>query len=178
MVFSASVRCARFAVALTAALALTACAKNAAEEAGADLAGGAGGSGRGGISRSGVASPGSPQDFATNVGDRVFFETDSTDLTSTGQATLDRQAEWLNRYGRYSFTVEGHADERGTREYNFALGARRAEVTKNYLISRGVTASRIRTVSFGKERPVAVCDDISCWSQNRRAVTLLAGGNS
>ncbi|MGJ0391416.1 MAG: peptidoglycan-associated lipoprotein Pal [Methylocystis sp.] len=177
MVFSASV-CARFAVALTAALALTACAKNAAEEAGADLAGGAGGSGRGGISRSGVASPGSPQDFATNVGDRVFFETDSTDLTSTGQATLDRQAEWLNRYGRYSFTVEGHADERGTREYNFALGARRAEVTKNYLISRGVTASRIRTVSFGKERPVAVCDDISCWSQNRRAVTLLAGGNS
>ncbi|HEY8162690.1 MAG TPA: peptidoglycan-associated lipoprotein Pal [Methylocystis sp.] len=178
MVFSASVRCARFAVALTAALALTACAKNAAEEAGADLAGGAGGGGRGGISRSGVASPGSPQDFATNVGDRVFFETDSTDLTSTGQATLDRQAEWLNRYGRYSFTVEGHADERGTREYNFALGARRAEVTKNYLISRGVTASRIRTVSFGKERPVAVCDDISCWSQNRRAVTLLAGGNS
>ncbi len=176
MVISASVRCARVAVALTAALALTACAKNAAEEAGADLAGGAGG--RGGVSRSGVASPGSPQDFATNVGDRVFFETDSTELTSTAQGTLDRQADWLNRYGRYSFTVEGHADERGTREYNFALGARRAEVAKNYLISRGVAAARIRTVSFGKERPVAVCDDISCWSQNRRAVTLLAGGNS
>ena len=113
-----------------------------------------------------------------NVGDRVFFETDSTDLTSTAQAVLDKQAAWLQNYARYSFTVEGHADERGTREYNFALGARRAEVTKNYLISRGVAASRIRTVSFGKERPVAVCDDISCWSQNRRAVTVLSGGNS
>ncbi len=122
--------------------------------------------------------PGSAKDFATNVGDRVFFETNSTDLTTAAQATLDRQAEWLNRYGHYSFAIEGHADERGTREYNFALGARRAEVTKNYLVSRGVAASRIRTVSFGKERPVAVCDDISCWSQNRRAVTLLAGGNS
>ncbi len=113
-----------------------------------------------------------------NVGDRIFFETDSTDLTSTAQATLDKQAEWLNRYSRYSFTMEGHADERGTREYNFALGARRAEVAKNYLIARGVPGSRIRTVSYGKERPVAVCDDISCWSQNRRAVTVLSGGNS
>lgn len=179
MLFSASARCARLAVALTAALAMSACAKNAADEAAeGGLAGGAGGYGRGGVQRSGVAAPGSQQDFATNVGDRIFFETDSTDLTSTAQATLDKQAEWLNRYGRYSFTVEGHADERGTREYNFALGARRAEVAKNYLISRGVAASRIRTVSFGKERPVAVCDDISCWSQNRRAVTLLAGGNS
>jgi peptidoglycan-associated lipoprotein len=178
MLISASARCAKFAVAVTAALAVAACAKNTADEAG-DLVGGAGGpGGRGGVSRGGVAAPGSAQDFATNVGDRVFFETDSTDLTAAAQATLDKQAEWLNRYGRYSFTVEGHADERGTREYNFALGARRAEVTKNYLVSRGVSASRIRTVSLGKERPVAVCDDISCWSQNRRAVTLLAGGNS
>lgn len=175
MIVSAGARCAKFALAMTAALAMAACAKNAADEAGADLAGGAGGRG---IARGGVARPGSPQDFATNVGDRVFFETDSTELTATAQSTLDRQAEWLNRYGRYSFTVEGHADERGTRDYNFALGARRAEVAKNYLISRGVAASRIRTVSYGKERPVAVCDDISCWSQNRRAVTLLAGGNS
>jgi peptidoglycan-associated lipoprotein len=120
----------------------------------------------------------SQQDFVVNVGDRIFFETDSTDLTPTAQATLDKQAEWLNRYGRYSFTMEGHADERGTREYNFALGARRAEVAKNYLISRGVPGGRIRTVSYGKERPVAVCDDISCWSQNRRVVTVLSGGNS
>ncbi|WP_457796550.1 peptidoglycan-associated lipoprotein Pal [Methylocystis sp. S23] len=180
MLLPASARRAKFAVALTAALAMAACAKNTADEAGADFAGGVGGpGGRGGVARNGLpATPGSAQDFAQNVGDRVFFETDSTELTSTGQATLDRQAEWLNRYGRYSFTVEGHADERGTREYNFALGARRAEVAKSYLISRGVAASRIRTVSYGKERPVAVCDDISCWSQNRRAVTLLAGGNS
>ncbi len=173
MLFSQSARCAKFAVALTAALALAACAKNADEAAG-DLAGGRYGAG----GRGGVASPGSSQDFVVNVGDRIFFETDSTELTLTAQATLDKQAEWLNRYSRYSFTMEGHADERGTREYNFALGARRAEVAKNYLVSRGVSASRIRTTSYGKERPVAVCDDISCWSQNRRVVTVLSGGNS
>ena len=115
---------AKLVVALTAALALSACAKTTADEAAGDLAGGGYARGRG------VASPGSQQDFVVNVGDRIFFETDSTDLTPTAQATLDKQAEWLNRYGRYSFTMEGHADERGTREYNFALGARRAEVAK------------------------------------------------
>jgi peptidoglycan-associated lipoprotein len=177
-----SARCAAFALALGAAFALTACAKDP-DEAANDLAGGVGGGGRGaggrgGVARGGVGAPGSPQDFASNVGDRIFFETDSTELTAAAQATLDKQAEWLNRYSRYSFTIEGHADERGTREYNFALGAQRADAAKNYLISHGVAASRIRTVSFGKERPVAVCDDISCWSQNRRAVTLLPGGNS
>ncbi|HYA80336.1 MAG TPA: peptidoglycan-associated lipoprotein Pal [Methylocystis sp.] len=156
--------------ALSLALAISACAKNAADEAGDPNRFGAG------YGRNGA--PGSAQDFVVNVGDRVFFESDSTDLTSTAQATLDKQAEWLNRYSRYSFTIEGHADERGTREYNFALGARRADAAKSYLISRGVAAGRIRTVSYGKERPVAVCDDISCWSQNRRAVTVLAGGNS
>lgn len=172
MRFIPATRAIRLAAALTAALAITACAKNPAEdENGGSLAGG----GRAGA---GYAAPGSQQDFVVNVGDRVFFETDSSDLTPTAQATLDKQADWLQRYSRYSFTIEGHADERGTREYNFALGARRAEVTKNYLASRGVSASRIRTISYGKERPVAVCDDISCWSQNRRAVTVLAGGNS
>jgi peptidoglycan-associated lipoprotein len=125
-----------------------------------------------------VATPGSPQDFVVNVGDRVFFETDSTELTSTGQQTLDKQASWLQQYPRYSFTIEGHADERGTREYNFALGARRAEAAKSYLAARGIPASRLRTISYGKERPVAVCNDISCWSQNRRAVTVLGGANS
>ena len=124
----------------------------------------------------GAAVPGSQQDFVVNVGDRVFFETDSTDLTSQAQATLDKQSRWLAQYARYTVTVEGHADERGTREYNFALGAKRAEVTKSYLAARGIPASRIRTISFGKERPVAVCNDISCWSQNLRAVTLLGGG--
>ena len=109
-----------------------------------------------------------------NVGDRVFFETDSSELTTQSRATLDKQAQWLNTYSQYSqFTVEGHADERGTREYNIALGARRAQAVRNYLVSRGIAANRIRTISYGKERPVAVCDDISCWSQNRRAVTVL-----
>lgn len=119
------------------------------------------------------ASPGSQQDFTVNVGDRVFFETDSSSLTTTAQQTLDRQAQWLVRYTNYPITVEGHADERGTREYNLALGARRAAATRDYLVSRGVPRNRIRTISFGKERPVAVCNDISCWSQNRRAITLL-----
>jgi peptidoglycan-associated lipoprotein len=160
----------RVAVALTAALSIAACAKNAEDENAAALAAGAG--------RGGYAAPGSPQDFVVNVGDRVYFETDSSELTTTAQATLDKQADWLQRYGRYSFTIEGHADERGTREYNFALGARRAEVAKNYLVSRGLSAARLRTISYGKERPVAVCDDISCWSQNRRAVTVLGVGNS
>jgi len=143
---------------------MAACAKNA-EDPGA-------------LSGYGAATPGSPQDFAVNVGDRVFFESDSTELNSTAQATLDKQARWLQQYGRYTFIIEGHADERGTREYNFALGARRAEATKEYLIARGISASRMRTISYGKERPVAVCNDISCWSQNRRAVTVLGGGQS
>jgi peptidoglycan-associated lipoprotein len=143
-------------------LALGACAHNTAE----DLSGAAYGAG---------AGPGSLQEFTGSIGDRVFFETDSTELTSAGQATLDKQAAWLNQYPRYTFTIEGHADERGTREYNFALGARRAESTKNYLIAKGVAPARMKTISFGKERPVAVCNDISCWSQNRRAVTVLAG---
>jgi peptidoglycan-associated lipoprotein len=123
----------------------------------------------------GAAGPGSIQEFNQTVGDRVFFDTDQTDLSSTAQATLDKQATWLNQYNRYSFTIEGHADERGTREYNFALGARRAQAVHDYLAAKGVAASRMKTISYGKERPVATCDDISCWSQNRRAVTVLNG---
>ena len=167
----------KFALAVAAALALGACAKNPADLHGLDGRGGAhGGAGVG--AQAGAATPGSPQDFVVNIGDRVFFDSDSTELNGTAQATLDKQARWLNQYGSYAFTIEGHADERGTREYNFALGARRAESAKNYLIARGVAASRIKTISYGKERPVAVCDDISCWSQNRRAVTVLKGGQS
>ena len=157
---------------LAAGLAVTACAKNSTDDA--SLAAGGLGSGVGG----GAGSPGSIQDFAVNVGDRVFFESDQTDLSQTAQTTLDKQARWLSQYGRYAFTVEGHADERGTREYNFALGARRAESVKSYLIAKGISGSRIKTISYGKERPVAVCNDISCWSQNRRAVTVLNGGQS
>ncbi|MBK8009259.1 MAG: peptidoglycan-associated lipoprotein Pal [Rhizobiales bacterium] len=120
-----------------------------------------------------AAPPGSVQDFVVNVGDRVFFESDQSDLTPQARATLDKQVQWLQQYGQYSFTVEGHADERGTREYNIALGARRAQTVRDYLASRGIPAQRMRTISYGKERPVAVCNDISCWSQNRRAVTVL-----
>ena len=120
-----------------------------------------------------AAVPGSQQDFIVNVGDRVFFETDSSELTEQARATLDKQAQWLSNYNRYAFTIEGHADERGTREYNIALGARRAQTVREYLASRGIAGQRMRTISYGKERPVAVCNDISCWSQNRRAVTVL-----
>ncbi|MGP9810064.1 peptidoglycan-associated lipoprotein Pal [Rhodopseudomonas sp. NSM] len=123
-----------------------------------------------------AATPGSQQDFVVNVGDRVFFESDQTELSPQAVATLDKQAQWLQSYNRYSFTIEGHADERGTREYNIALGARRAQSVRNYLASRGIDPSRMRTISYGKERPVAVCNDISCWSQNRRAVTVLNAG--
>ena len=121
------------------------------------------------------ATPGSQQDITVIVGDRIFFDTDSTSIRADAQATLDRQAQWLQKYPNYAITVEGHADERGTREYNLALGARRAAATRDYLSSRGIPAQRIKTISHGKEKPVAVCDDISCWSQNRRAVTVLGG---
>jgi peptidoglycan-associated lipoprotein len=154
------------AAALVLGLALSGCAKNNADNLGA----GAGGGGYGA-----AFGPGSVQDFNQTVGDRVFFTTDQTDLSPTAQATLDKQAAWLNQYNKYSFTIEGHADERGTREYNFALGSQRAQAVRDYLAAKGISASRMRTISYGKERPVAVCDDISCWSQNRRAVTVLNG---
>ena len=125
-----------------------------------------------------AATPGSQQDFVVNVGDRVFFDSDQTDLSPQAVATLDKQIQWLQTYPRYQFTIEGHADERGTREYNIALGARRAQSVKAYMTAHGIDPSRMRTISYGKERPVAVCNDISCWSQNRRAVTTLSGAGS
>jgi peptidoglycan-associated lipoprotein len=154
-----NVGAAKLAVLLIGVLALGGCAKNPADDAA--------------LANASTAAPGSQQDFVVNVGDRVFFETDSTELTARSLATLDKQAQWLRTYPQYAFTIEGHADERGTREYNIALGARRAQAVRDYLTSRGVQAHRMRTISYGKERPVAVCDDISCWSQNRRAVTVL-----
>jgi peptidoglycan-associated lipoprotein len=124
---------------------------------------------------SGNVTPGTAEDFSVNVGDRVFFTVDSTSLTSTARVTLERQAAWLKLYPDVRITVEGHADERGTREYNLALSARRAETTRSYLASLGVDMSRLRTISYGKERPVATCDAEQCWNQNRRAVTLVGG---
>ena len=133
------------------------------------VGGGAGGSGSGA-----PATPGSQEDLTQNVGDRVFFDTDSSTLTSEGQATLAKQTEWLKQYGNVNVTVEGHADERGTREYNIALGERRAAVTKRFLISQGVAANRVSTISYGKERPAVVGSDESAWSQNRRAVSVVS----
>ncbi len=152
-------RGARLVAALAAALSIAACANLGGQN--------------GQSNASAQATPGSQQDFLVNVGDRVFFDTDSTALSAQARATLDKQAQWLTNYSQYTFTIEGHADERGTREYNLALGARRAQTVRDYLVSRGIAANRMHTISYGKERPVAVCDDISCWSQNRRAVTVL-----
>lgn len=121
----------------------------------------------------GPITPGTQRDFSVNVGDLVYFSSDSSDLTPEAQTTLQKQAQWLRQYPQFTITIEGHADERGTREYNIALGARRATTVRNFLAQNGVQANRVRTISYGKERPVAVCNDISCWSQNRRAQTVL-----
>ena len=126
------------------------------------------------------AAPGTQAHFAQQMAgrDTIYFDTDMFNIDAEDQAALAQQAAYLRQYPNIRATVEGHADERGTREYNLALGARRAAATRDFLVSRGVKASRLRTISYGKERPVAVCDDISCWSQNRRAVTVLNGAGS
>jgi peptidoglycan-associated lipoprotein len=158
-----------FVIALVCGIALASCAKkNNNLNNNNDL----------GLNGNNASTPGSQQDFTVNVGDRIFFDTDSTSIRADAQQTLAKQAQWLNQYSSYRIMIEGHADERGTREYNLALGARRAESTRDFLISQGVDGSRMKTISYGKEQPVAVCDDISCWSQNRRAVTALKGGQN
>ena len=126
----------------------------------------------------GAAPAGSTQEFQASIGDRVFFGNDSAQLSAKARDVLDGQARWLRRYASYPITLEGHADERGTREYNLALGARRAAAARDYLVSQGISRTRIRTISFGKERPVAVCREASCFNQNRRAVTLLSAPGS
>lgn len=148
----------RVATVLIVAFTLAACAQNKTPP----TAGGVG-----------AAAPGSAQDFVVNVGDRVFFATNTTTLSAQARNTLSKQVMWLRQYPQYTVTIEGNADERGTRDYNLALGARRAQNTRDYIVSQGINASRLRTISYGKERPVAVCDNESCWSQNRRAVTVL-----
>lgn len=153
---------ARMAMVALLALSAAACANKELQPDAANLANGRG-----------PAVPGSQRDFAQNVGDIVYFSTDSTDLTPEAQQTLANQARWLQQYSQYTITIEGHADERGTREYNIALGAKRATTVRDFLARNGVNGQRVRTISFGKERPVAVCNDISCWSQNRRAQTVL-----
>ena len=166
-------------VSLFAALLLvTACATNDPSTSGA-------GAGDGGLDRSatGAVDPndrfpggepaGSSQEFVVEVGDRVFFDTDQSTLTAEARSTLDNQAAWLQQYSQYTILIEGHADERGTREYNLALGERRANAARNYLITQGVAANRIQTISFGKERPEVVGSNPGAWAQNRRSVTVL-----
>ena len=173
---------------LTAALGTTACTRPD-RFGGAGAAGGAGGAGGSGIPQGVVALPGagvpgvgtgglgdptSPEYFQQAVGDRVLFAVDQSTLSPAATAVLDGQSQWLLSNADYLAVIEGHADEQGTREYNVALGARRANAVREYLVSRGVPASRLQTVSYGKERPLAVCSEESCYAQNRRAVTVIS----
>jgi len=122
--------------------------------------------------------PGSAQDFKVNVGDTVHFALNQYNIEENDKGTLSKQAAWLTRYPSVRLTVEGHADERGTREYNLALGARRANAVKEFLVAQGVAAGRLETVSYGKERPICTESGEDCWSQNRRGVSVITGGAS
>lgn len=123
-----------------------------------------------------ASDPSSPAFFNQTIGDRVFFEVDQSVLTAEGRALLSEQANWLATNADFTAIIEGHADEQGTREYNLALGARRASAVQDFLVSRGVAPGRLRTVTFGKERPVSLCSDETCYSQNRRSVTVISAG--
>jgi peptidoglycan-associated lipoprotein len=161
-------------LALTAALSLSACTK----KPGASLtdAASSGLLSDGANGANGGQIPGSQADLAANAGDKVYFEQDQSTLTAEGRNTLLQQAAWLGKYPDVTIQIEGHADERGTREYNISLSARRATTVRNFLISQGLAAPRIATIAYGKERPAATCDAEECWSQNRRAVTVVTGG--
>ncbi|MBT3142683.1 peptidoglycan-associated lipoprotein Pal [Phaeobacter gallaeciensis] len=130
----------------------------------------------------GTTSPGligdqtSPSYFQQAIGDRVLFTVDQSTINSEAQSILQAQANWLLANTDYNATIEGHADEQGTREYNLALGARRANAAREFLISKGIAGSRLKTVSYGKERPIEICSEESCYAKNRRAVTVLLGG--
>ncbi len=161
---------------LTAALAIAGCT-NPDRFGGDKSALGAGANGlNGGIVPGSASDPTSPAYFQATVGDRVLFAVDQSTLTPEGRAVLDGQAGWLMSNTAYTAIIEGHADEQGTREYNIALGARRATAVQDYIISRGVSGGRLKTISYGKERPIEVCSEESCYSRNRRAVTVLAAG--
>ncbi len=148
--------------------------------------GGGGTDGFGGFNDGGIQSgmlgdpndPNSVAHFQQRIGDRVFFTTDSSSLSEDGRATLNAQARWLSANPQFAILIEGHADERGTREYNVSLGERRANTVMQYLIAQGISAGRMRTVSYGKERPVEACPEQRCWDINRRAVTVVSGGRT
>ncbi len=156
-----------------AALLITACSSTT-DQGGSVSGSGKGTSGNSGINRADV-TPGTQDDLVLNVGDRIFFDYDRYDLKAEARSTLERQASWLKKFRNLNVVIEGHADERGTREYNLALGERRANSVKDYLVSLGVPSSRLSTISYGKERPAILGSDESSWSQNRRSVTTIKG---
>ena len=162
----------KIVMAISAALLLAACSTKPADTGGG-TSGGSTGSTTTTSTVPAAAQPGSVQDFVTNIGDRVFFGTDRYDLSAEAQTELQKQATWLKTYPQYRFVIEGHCDERGTREYNLALGERRATAVKNYLVALGIDTNRMQTISYGKERPAVLGDDESAWAQNRRGVIVL-----
>ncbi|WP_273687247.1 peptidoglycan-associated lipoprotein Pal [Ketogulonicigenium vulgare] len=164
---------------LVSAVALSACSRPDRSATGdSNSPYGAGGYGQGvGAGGAGSASdPTSQAYFNQTIGDRILFAVDQSSVSPEASQILNGQAQWLQTNSQYGIVIEGHADEQGTREYNVALGARRANAVREYLISRGISANRIRTVSYGKERPIAVCSAESCYTQNRRAVTVISVG--
>lgn len=166
------------AMLLVAALGLAACNNPDRYGAGGAGAGGAGGAG-GFVDTTGLGDPNNPSSIAyfnQRVGDRVLFAVDQHTISTEARGVLAGQAQWLNANPSYAVIIEGHADEQGTREYNLSLGARRAAAVQNFLISQGVSGSRMRTISYGKERPIEVCSTEECYSKNRRAVTVLSVG--
>jgi peptidoglycan-associated lipoprotein len=168
------------ALLVVTAFALAACNNPDRFGAGGAGAGGAGaGAGGGYIDTNGLGDPNDPASIAyfnQRVGDRVLFAVDQHTLSSEAIAVLSGQAQWLASNPSYAVIIEGHADEQGTREYNLSLGARRAAAVQNYLISQGVSSGRMRTISYGKEKPIEVCSTEECYSKNRRAVTVLSIG--
>jgi peptidoglycan-associated lipoprotein len=160
----------KLVLALFCALALAACSKKNTASLESGLGAGAG------LSGSAAQVPGSAADFSTNAGDRVYFAMDQSNLSEEARETLAKQAAWLQQYPEVAIQIEGHADERGTREYNISLSARRATAVRNFLISQGISGERISSIAYGKERPAAFCDAEECWSQNRRAVTVITSG--
>jgi len=159
---------------LSALLLLAACSSD--PDTGADQTGGGQKASNGSPEQSASVKPGSVQDFVVNVGDRVFFDYDKSNLKMDAQDTLNKQAEWLKKYSGVSILVEGHCDERGTREYNLALGNRRAASVRDYLVSKGIAKSRVKIISYGKERPAVLGSNEDAWAQNRRGVTTITAG--
>lgn len=162
----------KLAIAAVAVLGLAACSNNRWD----DTANGGAGAGAGAGLGAGALDPASPAYFQQTIGDRVLFAVDQSNLSPEAQGILQGQARWLTQNADYAVTIEGHADEQGTREYNLALGARRANAAREYLISQGVAGHRLKVVSYGKERPLEICSEEACYAKNRRAVTVLAGG--